>query len=75
MQGKAPKSIIKVTAERVYFQCQKALVRSRLWDPEARIDRKELPSAGTIIEALSTDGFDGKAYDEAYPERMKQIIY
>ena len=75
MQGKAPKSIIRVTAERVYFQCQKALVRSKLWNPEARIDRKTLPTAGDIIEALSTDGFDGKAYDEAYPERMKQIIY
>jgi uncharacterized protein len=75
INGKAPRSVIRVTAERVYFQCQKALVRSKLWDPEARIDRKTLPTAGTIIEALSTDGFDGKAYDDAYPERMKQIIY
>lgn len=75
INGKVPRSIICVTAERVYFQCQKALVRSRLWDPEARIDRKTLPTAGAIIEALSTDDFDGKAYDEAYPERMKHIIY
>jgi PPOX class probable FMN-dependent enzyme len=75
MQGKAPSSVIRVTAERVYFQCQKALVRSRLWDPEARIDRKELPTAGTIIEALSKEPFDGKAYDADYPEYMKQVIY
>src|SRR6185503_3898843 len=31
MQGKLPKSVLVVTAERVYFQCPKALVRSRLW--------------------------------------------
>lgn len=75
MQGKAPMSVIRVTAERVYFQCQKALARSKLWDPETRIDRTEVPSAGAIIEALSTDGFDGKAYDEGYPEYMKKVIY
>jgi uncharacterized protein len=75
INGKPPKSVICVTAERVYFQCQKALVRSRLWDPEARIDRATLPSAGDIIEALSTDDFDGKAYDEGYPAYMKEIIY
>jgi len=49
MQGKTPRSIIRVTAERVYYQCQKALVRSKLWDPAARIDRTELPTAGAII--------------------------
>lgn len=75
INGKAPKSVIRVTAERVYFQCQKALVRSRLWDPEAHVDRASLPTAGDIIEALSTDGFDGKAYDEGYPAYMKEVIY
>src|SRR5262245_50346636 len=29
MNGKAPKCVLEVTAERVYFQCPKALVRSR----------------------------------------------
>lgn len=75
INGKAPKSLIRVTAERVYFQCQKALIRSRLWDPAARIDRAELPTAGTIIEALSPEPFDGKAYDDNYPAYMKEVIY
>lgn len=75
INGKEPRSVIRVTAERVYFQCQKALVRSRLWDAEARVDRKELPTAGTIIQALAPEPFDGKAYDDEYPERMKKIIY
>jgi PPOX class probable FMN-dependent enzyme len=75
INGKAPKSIIRVTAERVYFQCQKALVRSRLWDPAAQVERSTLPTAGTIIEALAPEPFDGKTYDENYPEYMKQVIY
>ena len=75
MNGKAPRSVIIVRADRVYFQCQKALARSRLWDPEAQIERKELPTAGNILQALSTEEFDGDAYDKNYPERLKKTIY
>ena len=75
MNGKTPRSVIVVTAERVYFQCQKALARSRLWDPEAWIERKELPSAGDILQGLSKNDFDGDAYDKNYPERLKKTIY
>lgn len=75
MNGKTPRSVIIVTADRVYFQCQKALARSKLWDPEAQIERTELPTAGKILQALSADSFDGEAYDKNYPERLKKTIY
>jgi PPOX class probable FMN-dependent enzyme len=75
MQGKAASSVIVVTVERIYFQCQKALARSRLWDPDARIDRATLPTAGQMAQALSTEPFDGAAYDAEYPERMKKTMY
>ncbi len=75
MNGKTPRSVIIVTADRVYFQCQKALARSRLWEPEAQVERKELPTAGKILQSLSRDEFDGEAYDRNYPERLKKTIY
>ena len=75
MNGKTPRSVIIVTADRVYFQCQKALARSRLWDPEAQVERKELPTAGKILQSLSRDEFDGEAYDRNYPEHLKKTIY
>lgn len=75
MQGKEPRSVLAVTAERIYFQCQKALARSKLWSAEAQIPRTDLPSTGQIVQALSKDGFDGAAYDRDYPERMKKTIY
>lgn len=75
MQGKAPRSVLVVTAERVYFQCPKALVRSRLWNPEAQISPRELPSAGEILQALTQGGIDGGTYDQAYPQRLKETIY
>lgn len=75
MQGKVPQSVLVVTAERVYYQCPKALIRSRLWSEDARVDRKTLPSAGDIMEAVTKGEVDGADYDAAYPERVKRTIY
>ncbi len=73
--GKLPRTVLKVTAERVYFQCPKALIRSRLWDPKSHVDRAELPSSGEILEALTQGKFDGKTYDANYPKRLQETIY
>jgi len=70
-----PRSVIVVTAERVYYQCPKALVRSDLWNPARKIDRKSLPSNGTILADLSAGRLGGEQYDRDYPERMAQTIY
>lgn len=75
MQGKPPSSVLVVTAERVYFQCPKALVRSRLWSADAQIARSELPSTGEMLQAISRGGIDGAAYDAAYPRRLEETIY
>jgi PPOX class probable FMN-dependent enzyme len=75
MQGKIPTTVLVVTVESVYFQCQKALVRSGLWSEDAKIPRSELPSTGTMLEARSNGDFDGAEYDRTYPEHMKKTIY
>jgi uncharacterized protein len=75
MQGKLPKTVLVVTVDSIYFQCPKALVRSRLWSQDAQVARSELPSTGEIIEALSKGAIDGAEYDKAYPQRLKETIY
>jgi PPOX class probable FMN-dependent enzyme len=74
MQGKVPTSVIVVTAERVYFHCPKALMRSKLWDADAQIERSELPSSGEIFAALDKD-FDGAELDRIYPKLVKDGMY
>jgi hypothetical protein len=74
VNGKPPRSVILITIETLYFQCQKALARSSLWKPETWPDRSALPSAGDFLQARDS-AFDGAAYDAEYPERMKQVIY
>lgn len=74
MEGKLPRSVIQVTADRVYFQCTKALVRSKLWDPKGWPEKRPVPTAGQILKGIEK-GFDGETYDANYPEHMKNTIY
>ena len=55
MEGKVPRSVIVVTAESVYTQCPKALVRSHLWDASRHLPESALPSnAGHFSQLLIT---------------------
>ena len=74
-QGKLPRSVIVVRVERVYFQCPKALVRSDLWNPTKHVERRSLPSSGTILADITRGQVGGAEYDAAYPERLKATIY
>jgi uncharacterized protein len=74
-RGTLPRSVIVVTAERVYFQCPKAIVRSDLWNPQSHVSRKDLPSTGTILADVSAGLINGEQYDRDYPERLRTTIY
>ncbi|MDH3760417.1 MAG: pyridoxamine 5'-phosphate oxidase family protein [Gammaproteobacteria bacterium] len=78
VNGKPASSVLSVTVQKAYYQCQKALVRSRLWDPEARVERDSLPTAGQMAQHFSArhgQAFDGLAYDEGYSEYMRKNMY
>lgn len=75
VNGKTPRTVIAVTTDRVYFQCQKAFARSRLWSKDAQTERKSLPSTGEMLAAVSDASFDAQAYDDGYSEHMKKTIY
>lgn len=74
MQRQVPKSIIVVKIDKVYFQCTKALVRSKLWDPASQLPRSALPSVGELV-AATMKGADADEYNRIYPDRIKQTIY
>ena len=75
VDGKAPRCVMVMTVDAVYFQCARALVRSELWNPARHVDPKSLPSAGQILAALSANRVGGEAYDRAWPERAKQTLW
>src|SRR5436305_9824065 len=66
VDDKAPRSVMVVEVDAVYFQCARALVRSELWNPARHVDAKSLPSAGQILAALSQDRVGGESYDREW---------
>jgi PPOX class probable FMN-dependent enzyme len=75
VDGKAPRCVIVVTVERAYFQCAKAIVRSKLWDPARRVERAKLPSTGAMVAALTRGKVDAETYDREAPARIKAQLY
>jgi len=73
--GKLPRSVIVVSVDTVFFQCARAIFRSRLWDPAQHIERGSLPSLGTIVGDISQSRIEGKEYDRGLYERLKGALY
>jgi PPOX class probable FMN-dependent enzyme len=75
MEGKAPRTVIVMTVEEIYFQCARAIVRSDLWNPDRRVDPKSLPTPGQILAEMSSGRVGGEEYDRAWPERARQTMW
>jgi PPOX class probable FMN-dependent enzyme len=75
MQGKAPRSVLVIAVDKVFFQCAKAIVRSKLWDPSTQVERSTLPTSGKILAEISGGKVGGDEHDRAAVERLKATIY
>jgi len=75
MDGKAPRCVVVMQVETVYFQCSRALVRSDLWNPAKFRDPAELPTAGQILAALSNARLGGEQYDKEWCTRAAATLW
>jgi len=75
MQGKLPKCVLEITVDTVFYQCARAIHRSRLWEGLPAERRPAVPSAGTIVEALTNCDIDAATYDDDLPARQKASLY
>lgn len=75
VDAKPPRCVMVVAIETVYFQCSRALVRSRLWDAAAQISRSALPSTGTLIADIGRQAFDAAHYDREQAARVAESLY
>ena len=62
----APQLVMRLHVREAYLHCAKALMRSRLWDSAARVERSVLPSMGQMINDQT-----GSA---AAPESQAQML-
>lgn len=75
MAGKPPKCVLVVKVDTVFFQCARAIQRSRLWEPVASDAPRTVPTAGEILSALTSNTFDGDTYDRELPARQRATLY
>lgn len=75
INGKAPRTVLVVHVDAVFFQCSRALIRSELWNPARHLPRTALPSTGEILQAVTHDRIEGGTYDRELPQRLKATLY
>jgi hypothetical protein len=75
VEGKAPRSVIVMAIDELYFQCARAIVRSELWNPAKHLDPKSLPTPGEILAGMTNNTVGGESYDKAWPERAKSTMW
>jgi hypothetical protein len=75
VEGKAPRTVIVVTVEAAYFQCARAIVRSKLWDASRHVERGSIPTPGEILEGLTNAEIGAARYDREWPERATKTLW
>jgi PPOX class probable FMN-dependent enzyme len=75
MEGKIPKCVVVIQVETVFFQCARAIHRSKLWERAASGARPDIPTPGAILQALTDSEFDGEKYDRDLPGRQRATLY
>jgi PPOX class probable FMN-dependent enzyme len=73
--GKAPRSVMVMKVDEIYFQCARAIVRSDLWNPDKRVDPGTLPMPGQILAEMSANKVGGEDYDRAWPARAAATLW
>ena len=72
--GKAPLSGLKVTVDEAFLHCGRALIRGRIWDADAQIDRKSYPTYGQVL-ADQIAGADAREIDADEDEANRERLY
>ena len=74
VKDRPPLSGLRVTVEEAFLHCGRALIRSRLWDPEAQIDRSIFPTYGQVL-ADQIRGADAGEIDASEDEANRERLY
>lgn len=71
---KAPKCVVTINVDEVYFQCGRAVMRAGLWDREKHHAKNCLPTAGDILQTM-TNEVNGQEYDTDWDGRAKKSLW
>lgn len=76
VKGKSPLLGICIEVEECFIHCAKAMIRSKIWEPEAWSDKDSLPNAAKIlIEHSKLDSMTEKELEESLQDGYKNRLY
>tara|TARA_R110000868_G_scaffold29889_13_gene111082 strand:- start:4512 stop:5144 length:633 start_codon:yes stop_codon:yes gene_type:complete len=75
VNGAAPALGIVVGIDDVFFHCAKAVIRSKLWDPETPIPRSAFPTYGEIVRDQRDPGADANTINADLQNDYKTRLY
>jgi predicted pyridoxine 5'-phosphate oxidase superfamily flavin-nucleotide-binding protein len=73
VQGQKPRCVVVVEVHTVFFQCARAIQRSRLWQEQTA--PTGLPTPGEILAEMTDGSFDGARYDRELRPRQRATLY
>ncbi len=71
--GALPRTVIVIGVDEVYFQCARAILRSRLWS--GADETAALPTAGEMLRDATDGAVDASAYDADWPGRAAASMW
>ena len=72
--GRAPKTAIRVEIDEAFFHCAKALIRAKLWQPEAWPAKGSFPPLAIVI-ADQIAGVDAERLDSSLQDEYRTGLY
>lgn len=73
INGKQPRSVIIIKIGEIYFQCARAVMRAGLWTDGDLSGG--LPTAGEMLNEMTSGDFDGESYDRDWGARAKETLW
>jgi len=73
VQGQVPPTVLLIEVREVFMQCQRAVLRARLWGGRER--PPEAPTGGQLLAAHTGGLVDAEAYDRESAPQVGAILY
>jgi len=74
VRERLPATVLLVKVNQIYLHCAKALMRSKLWDEDTKIERSQFPTMGQMISDQTSSDTPVESQEDMI-ERYKQVLY
>lgn len=72
---KQPATVLVISVRTAFIHCGRALLRSRLWQPDFWPEPENIPTVGQMLKEASHGAHGGAEYDRQWPERAANTLY